>query len=104
MTKGCDCMKKRNLISILLYLLGVILFIISNSSEVSGSPIHLEYFQRVIFCSIAVGAIAIAPFVYKSKTAIGIIIKFIIAAALIYCIFAFGGFEDNRIASTMSLL
>lgn len=40
-------MKKRNVISILLYLLGVVLFVIANSSVVSGSPIHLAYFQRV---------------------------------------------------------
>lgn len=97
-------MKKRNLISILLYLLGVILFVISNSSGVGGSPINLEYFQRIILCSAAVGSIAIAPFVYKTKTAIGIIIKFVIAAMLIYCIFIFGGFRDHAIASTMNLL
>ena len=103
LTKKRDCMKRRNLISILLYLLGAILFIISNSSVVSGSPIHFEYFQRVIFCVVAVGSIALAPFVYKTKTAIGTIIKFIISIALILCIFAFGGFEDNVIAGTISL-
>lgn len=97
-------MKNRNLISILLYLLGVILFIISNSSGVSGSPIHLEYFQRVIFWSAAIGSVAIASFVYKTKTTYGTIIKFIIAAALIYSFFAFGGFKDNSITSIVSMI
>lgn len=91
-------MKKRNVISIILYLLGVILFIISNSSVVSGSPIHLEYFQRVILCGIAVGSIGTAPFIYKSKTRVETIIKFVIAVALICCIFAFGGFANNSMA------
>lgn len=88
-------MKKRNVISILLYLLGVVLFVISNFSVVSGSPIHLEYFQRVLLCGIAVGSIGTAAFVYKPKTKVGIIIKFVIAVALICCIFAFGGFTNN---------
>lgn len=83
--------------------MGAILFIISNSSVVSSSPIHFAHFQRVILCGVAVGSISIAPFVYKTKTAVGTIIKFIIAVALIFGIFAFGGFEDNMIASTMSL-
>lgn len=39
-------MKKRNVISILLYLLGAALFVISNSAVVSGSPIHLTYFLK----------------------------------------------------------
>ena len=60
-------MKNRNLISILLYLLGVILFIISNSSGVSGSPIHLAYFQRIILCCAAVSSVAIAPLYIKQK-------------------------------------
>ncbi len=47
-------MKKRNVIGILLYLFGIILFVVYNSSVVSGSPIHLQYVQRVIICSIAV--------------------------------------------------
>lgn len=64
-------MKKRNVISILLYLMGSILFIISNLSVTSHSLIDLEYYQRIILCSIAVGSIAIAPFVYKSKNVIG---------------------------------
>lgn len=89
-------MKKRNLISILLYILGAILFVISNSSTVSGSLIHLEYFQRILLCGIAVCSIGIAPFVYKSKTRVGTIIKF--AIALICCIFAFGGFVNNSMA------
>lgn len=91
-------MKKRNVISILLYLLGVILFAISNASAVSGSPIQLEYFQRIILCAIAVGSIGTAPFVYKSKTRVETIIKFIIAVVLICCIFAFGGFTNNSMA------
>ena len=47
-------MKKRNMISISLSLLGVALFVIANSTVVSGSPIHLTYFQRVILCNAAV--------------------------------------------------
>ena len=97
-------MKKRNVISILLYLLGIILFLISNSSVTSHSLIDLEYYQRIILCSIAVGSIAIAPFVYKSKNVIGTIIKFVVTVVLIYFIFSFKGFEDNRIANTLSLL
>ena len=97
-------MKKRTVIGILLYLLGVVLFVISNSSVVSGSPIHLEHYQRIILCSVAVGSIAIAPFVFKAKSVVGTIVKFIITVVLIYCIFAFGGFEDNRIASTTTSL
>ena len=92
-------MKKRNVIGILLYLFGIVLFVISNSSTVSGSPIHLQYVQRVIICSIAVISIGMAPFVYKSKTTVGMIIRFAIAVLLIYCIFVFKGFEDNRIAT-----
>ena len=92
-------MKKRNVIGILLYLSGIVLFAISNSSTVSGSPIHLQYVQRVIICSIAVTSIGMAPFVYKSKTLVGMIIRFAIAVLLIYCIFVFKGFEDNRIAT-----
>lgn len=91
-------MKKRNLISILLYLLGVVLFVVSNSSTVSGSLIHLEHFQRILLCGIAVCSIGIAPFVYKSKTRVETTIKFAIAIALICCIFAFGGFANNSMA------
>ncbi|OUQ24398.1 hypothetical protein B5E77_13545 [Lachnoclostridium sp. An131] len=92
-------MKKRNVIGILLYLFGIVLFVISNSSTVSGSPIQLQYVQRVVICSIAVISIGMAPFVYKSKTTVGMIIRFAIAVLLIYCIFIFKGFEDNRIAT-----
>lgn len=91
-------MKKRNVISILLYLLGIALFVISNYSVVSGSPIHLDYFQRVVLCGVAVCSIGTAPFIYKSKTRFGIVIKFIVAIVLIWCIFAFGGFVNNSIA------
>ena len=91
-------MKKRNVISILLYLLGVVLFVISNSSVVSGSPIHLTYFQRVILCGTAVCSIGTAPFIYWSKTRVGMVMKLIIAVTLIWCIFAFGGFMDNSMA------
>ena len=97
--KKRNVMKKRNVIGILLYLFGIVLFVISNSSTVSGSPIHLQYVQRVIICSIAVISIGMAPFVYKSKTTLGMIIRFVIAVLLIYCIFVFKGFEDNRIAT-----
>ena len=97
--KKRNVMKKRNVIGILLYLFGIVLFVISNSSTVSGSPIHLQYVQRVIICSIAVIFIGMAPFVYKSKTTVGILIKFAIAVLLVYCIFAFKGFEDSRIAT-----
>jgi len=103
-SNGGDCTKKRNVISILLYLLGIILFLISNSSVTSHSLIDLEHYQRILLCSIAVASIAIAPFVYKSKTVVGTIIKFAVAVGLIYCIFAFKGFEDNRIASTLNIL
>lgn len=91
-------MKKRNVISILLYLLGAALFVISNSAVVSGSPIHLTYFQRVILCGAAVCSIGIAPFIYQSKTRVGMVMKLIIAVTLIWCIFAFGGFMDNSMA------
>lgn len=91
-------MKKRNVISILLYLLGIALFVISNSSVVSGSQIHLTYFQRVVLCGAAVCSIGTAPFIFKSKTRVGMVMKLIIAAALIWCIFAFGGFMNNSMA------
>lgn len=91
-------MKKRNVISILLYLLGVALFVISNSSVVSGSPIHLTYFQRVVLCGAAVCSIGTAPFIYQSKTRVGMVIRLIVAVTLIWCIFAFGGFMDNSMA------
>ena len=91
-------MKKRNVISILLYLLGIALFVIANSAVVSGSPIHLTYFQRVILCSAAVCSIGTAPFIYRSKTKAGMVIKLIVAAALIWCIFAFGGVVNNSMA------
>ena len=89
---------KRNVIGILLYLLGVVLFVISNYSVVSGSPIHLEYFQRVVLCGVAVCSIGTAPFIYKTKTRFGIVIKFIAAIVLIWCIFGFGGFVNNSMA------
>lgn len=91
-------MKKRNVISILLYLLGAALFVISNSAVVSGSPIHLTYFQRVVLCGAAVCSIGTAPFIYQSKTRVGMVMKLIVAAALIWCIFAFGGFMNNSMA------
>ena len=96
--KGGECMKKRNVISIFLYLLGVALFVIANSAVVSGSPIHLTYFQRVVLCSAAVCSIGTAPFIYLSKTRVGMVMKLIIAVTLIWCIFAFGGFMDNSMA------
>lgn len=91
-------MKKRNVISILLYLLGAALFVISNSAVVSGSPIDLTYFQRVVLCGAAVCSIGTAPFIYQSKTRAGMVMKLIVAAALIWCIFAFGGFLNNSMA------
>ena len=91
-------MKRRNAISVLLYLLGVSLFVIANSSVVSGSPIHLTYFQRVVLCGTAVCSIGTAPFIFQSKTRVGMVMKLIIAAALIWCIFAFGGFMNNSMA------
>lgn len=91
-------MKKRNAISVLLYLLGVALFVIANSSVVSGSPIHLRYFQRVILCSAAVCFIGTAPFIYQSKTRVGMVVRLISAVILIWCIFAFGGFMNNSMA------
>ena len=91
-------MKKRNAISVLLYLLGIALFVIANSAVVSGSPIHLTYFQRVILCSAAVCSIGTAPFMYQSKTSVGMVVKLILAGTLIWCIFAFGGFTNNSMA------
>ena len=91
-------MKKRNVISISLSLLGAALFIVSNSSVVSDSPIHLEYVQRVVLCGAAVCSIATAPFIYRAGTRAGNIIKFVIAAVLISCIFVFGGFAHNSMA------
>ena len=89
-------MKRRNLLSLLLYLLGAVLVLIANSSVVSGSPIKMEYFQRVILCGAAVTSVAVAPFLFRAKTSAGAIIKFIVPVVLICCIFAFGGFENNR--------
>ena len=60
-------MKRRNAISVLLYLLGVALFVTANSSVVSGSPIHLTYFQRVVLCGAAVCSIGTAPFIFCIK-------------------------------------
>ena len=91
-------MNKRNIISILLYPLGTILFILSNLSVVSGSPINLSYSQRVVFCGAAVCAIGAAPFIYQSKTKAALTLKFAISAVLIGCIFAFGGFAPNYMA------
>ncbi len=91
-------MKKRNAVGILCYLLGTALFVIAQSAVVSGSPVELSYVQRVILCAAAVCSIATAPFLYQSKTKTGTVIRFVIAAALICCIFAFGGFKDNSTA------
>ena len=91
-------MKRRNAISVLLYLLGVALFVTANSSVVSGSPIHLTYFQRVVLCGAAVCSIGTAPFIFQSKTRVGLVMKLIITVILIWCIFAFGGFLNNSMA------
>ena len=91
-------MKRRNAISVLLYLLGAALFVISNSAVVSGSPIHLTYFQRVVLCGAAVCSIGTAPFIFQSKTRVGMVMKLIITVILIWCIFAFGGFLNNSMA------
>ena len=91
-------MKKRNVIGISLYLLGAALFVISNYSVVSGSPITLAYVQRAALCGAAVCFIGTAPFIDRSKTGAGMVLKVIAAAALIWCIFAFGGFTDNSMA------
>ena len=91
-------MKKRNAAGIACYLLGAALFLLSNSAVVSGSPISLPYLQRVLLCSAAVCAIAAAPFLYRSSTRAGAVIKFGVAAALICCIFAFDGFLPNYMA------
>jgi uncharacterized membrane protein len=91
-------MKRRNAISVLLYLLGVALFVTANSSVVSGSPIHLTYFQRVVLCGAAVCSIGTAPFIFQSKTRVGMVMKLIITVILIWCIFAFGGFLNNSMA------
>ncbi|MHA5221585.1 hypothetical protein [Dysosmobacter sp. Phy] len=73
-------------------------FVIANSAVVSGSPIHLTYVQRVILCSAAVCSIGTAPFIGRSKTRVGMVMKLVAAAALIWCIFAFGGFMNNSMA------
>ena len=91
-------MKRRNAISVLLYLLGVALFVTANSSVVSGSPIHLTYFQRVVLCGAAVCSIGTAQFIFQSKTRVGMVMKLIITVILIWCIFAFGGFLNNSMA------
>ena len=91
-------MKRRNAISVLLYLVGVALFVTANSSVVSGSPIHLTYFQRVVLCGAAVCSIGTAPFIFQSKTRVGMVMKLIITVILIWCIFAFGGFLNNSMA------
>jgi len=91
-------MKRRNAISVLLYLLGVALFVTANFSVVSGSPIHLTYFQRVVLCGAAVCSIGTAPFIFQSKTRVGMVMKLIITVILIWCIFAFGGFLNNSMA------
>ena len=91
-------MKRRNAISVLLYLLGVALFVTANSSVVSGSPIHLTYFQRVVLCGAAVCSIGTAPFIFQSKTRVGMVMKLIITVILIWCIFAFGWFLNNSMA------
>ena len=88
-------MKKRNGLSILLYLLGIALFVTANSAVVSGSPINLTYVQRVILCSAAVCSIGTAPFMDQSKTRVGMIVKLVLAGVLIWCIFTFGGFTNN---------
>lgn len=94
-------MKNRNIVSVLLYLLGVILFLISNSSIVSGSPIHLDGYQRFILCGVAVVSIGIAPFIFKNQSIVGKIIKYLIALALIIGVVVFGGFDSNVISSVM---
>ena len=76
----------------------VALFVIANSAVVSDSPIHLTYVQRVILCSAAVCSIGTAPCIFQTKTRVGMGIKFAVAAALIVCIFAFGGFAKNSMA------
>ena len=91
-------MKKRKAVGIVFYLLGTGLFIISNSAVVSGSPNQMEYWQRVVLCAAAVCDIGAAPFVYPSKAWAGTIVKFVLAAALIGCIFVFRGFAPNSMA------
>jgi len=90
--------KKRNLCGVLLYLLGMGLFLVSNLSVTSGSVIDLLYWQQVVLCSCAVGCLAAAPFVYVAKKTVGCILKFAISVLLIGCIFVFDGFTPNFIA------
>jgi len=96
--------KARAAISISLYLLGIILFIFSNASLVSGSSLHLVYGHRILLCSAAVISLATAPFVWKTTTSARTITKFFVAALLICCIFIFGGFADNAISCVSRLL
>ena len=48
----------------------------------------------------ALGAnvVEICLVIYQSKTRVGMVMKMIVAAALIWCIFAFGGFMNNSMA------
>ena len=89
---------KRKVMGVVCYLLGVVLFVVSNSAVVSGSPIHLSYFQRVVLCGAAVCSLGAAPFLCPSKTRMGTVIKFGIAVVLICCMFTFGGFKPNYMA------
>ena len=91
-------MRKRNAIGILLYLLGVVLFVLSNYAALSGSPILLVHFQRVVLCGMAVFFIGTSPFIYKSNARVDTIIKFVIAFASICAVFAFNGFTNNSMA------
>ena len=91
-------MKKKTLAGIFLYLLGIVLFVVSRSGVVSGSPIHLAYRQRVLLCSAALCSVAVAPFLYRARTRVGTFVKFAAAAALIGCMIAFGGFANNAMA------
>ena len=89
---------KRKVMGVLCYLLGVVLFVIANSAVVSGSPIQLSYFQRAALCGAAIGSLGAAPFLYPAKAGAGTVIRFAIAAALICCMVALGGFKPNFMA------
>ena len=91
-------MKKRFAASVLFYLLGAALFLISQSATVSSSPIQLSYFHRLLLCGASVCFIGAAPFIPPARTRAGVAVRLAISAAMIGCIIAWGGFSNNAMA------
>ena len=94
--------KKRIIVGVLLYLIGIALFIVANLEIVSECNIDLEDYQRAILGGISIISIVVAPFVCKTKTLAGTIIKFVIAVVLILGIIVFG-LPTNAVPLTMGL-